>query len=108
MNQMGFNVLRRAQDSEKINNSLNVFLKERGVNIEQVTSNPKYYQDLLMEYSKQHISTEIYEETRERMEVEFNRLCDFRRMHEDELVKRFFEMTNERVMNDLRKKKYQK
>lgn len=104
MNQMGYNVLRRAQDSTKITNGLAIFFSQHGVDISQVERDPTYYQDLIMEYSRQCINNQLFEESRSHMEDEFSRLCDFHRKHEDELVKRFFSITNEMIMNEVEKR----
>lgn len=103
MNQMAFNVLRRAQDNTKSKDRLAAFFRQKGISFEEVERDPKYYEDLIMEYSRQCINTELFEESREHMEDEFNRLCEFHRRNEEELVKKFFMMTNEIISSRLKR-----
>jgi len=103
MNKMGFNVLRHAQDNTRIKNGLGVFLAQKGIDIHQVEQNPKHYEDLIMEYSRQCINKELFEESKQHMTDEFNRLCEFHRRHEEELVQKFFSMTNESFIEGSKK-----
>ena len=103
MDQMGFNILKRAQTNTKINNRLGAFFEQRGIDIQQVERNPKYYEELIMEYSRQCINTELFEESKEHMADEFNRLCEFHRRHEEELVQKFFSMMKENFINQSQK-----
>ena len=105
MNQMGFNVLRRAQDDTKSKDGLAMFFSEKGIDLKEVQQNPEYYEDLIMEYSRQCINLELFKQSREHMEHEFNRLCEFHRRNEDELVKQFFQITNDIICNEIKRKK---
>lgn len=100
MNQMGFNILKRAQDNMKASDGLNLFLNERGINILQVKRNPKYYEGLLLQYSKECINEGLFQESKAHMENEFNRLCDFHRRNEQELVNKFFHITQEIILDE--------
>lgn len=93
MSQMGFNVLRRAQDNTKKGDKLALFFQERGINLKQVRENPDYYEELIKQYSQACINEGLYEESRAHMEDEFNRLCEFHRRNEAELVEKFYSMT---------------
>lgn len=105
---MGFNVLKRAQDHTKLKNGLNLFFKQKGIDLSEVERDPKYYEDLIMEYSRRCINTELFEESKEQMEDKFNRLCEFHRRHEEELVKRFFNITTEIISKQINKESEEK
>ena len=100
MEQMQFNVLRKAHDNTKINNRLNVFFNEHGIDITQVGRNPEYYQELIMEYSRTCINQQLFEESRERMEVEFSRLCEFHRRNEEQLVGKFYNIVEDMIRRE--------
>ena len=102
MEQMQFSVLRRAHDNTKASNRLNLFFNEHGIDIEEVRKNPEYYEELIMEYSRECINQELFEESKERMKVEFSRLCEFHRRNEQELVEKFYS-----IAKDMIKKEYE-
>lgn len=90
MHQMEFNVLKRAQNRIKETNNLDRFFNEKGIDINQVRKNPEYYEGLIMQYSRTCIDQELFEVSKEHMEEEFNRLCEFHRRNEENLVNKFF------------------
>lgn len=100
MEPMQFNVLRRAQDNTKVNNRLNIFFKEHGVEITQVKKNPECYKDLIMKYSRECINQELFEESKEIMEKEFSRLCEFHRRNEEELVEKFYSIAKDIIKKE--------
>lgn len=102
MEPMQFNVLRRAHDNTKINNRLNLFFSEHGIDIAQVKKNPEYYEELIMEYSRECINQQLFEQSKERMEEEFSRLCEFHRRNEEELVEKFYS-----IAKDIIRKEYE-
>ena len=93
MEQMGFNILKRAQDHTKETRGLDSFFYDRGIDIKQVRKNPDYYGELIMQYSRLCISQELFRESKERMEEEFNKICDFHRKNEAYLVEQFYNIT---------------
>lgn len=101
MDQMSFNVLKNAQDSTKITNSLDNFFYEKGIDMRQVRRNPEYYQDLIMQYSRSCINRELYIETKKRMEDEFSKLCEFHRRNEDRLVEKFYIIAKTLIKEEL-------
>lgn len=101
MNQMEYNILRRAQDSTKASNRLDDFFRQRGVDFEQVKKNPEYYEELIKQYSRTCINQGLFEESRERMEDEFSKLCEFHRRKEDELVEKFFRITKDLIRENM-------
>jgi len=104
MDQMGFNVLRRAQDSTKKTQRLDDFFKEQGIDIRQVRRNPDYYEELIMDYSRSCINQELFRESKERMEEEFNKLCEFHRRNEDHLVEKFYIIAKHIIEKELEDK----
>lgn len=100
MNQMGFNILKRAQDNMKANDGLHLFLSERGIDILQVKRDPKFYEEILLQYSKECINEGLFQESKAHMEDEFNRLCEFHRRNEPELVNKFFNITKEMILDE--------
>ena len=98
---MQFNVLKRAQDNTKVNNKLNLFFKEHGIEIKQVKKNPECYKDLIMKYSRQCINQELFEESKELMEKEFSKLCEFHRRNEEELVQKFYSIANDIIEEEI-------
>lgn len=92
MEQMEFNILRRAQDYTKGTRSLDLFFYDRGIDINQVRKNPDYYGELIMQYSRLCISQQLFRESKERMEEEFKKICDFHRKNESYLVEQFYDM----------------
>lgn len=107
MDQMEFNVLRRAQESTRGSNKLDAFFRDRGIDIRQVRKNPDYYEELIMQYCRFCINQELYKESKERMEDEFNRLCDFHRRNEAYLVEKFCHMTKLMIEAELNKEQAQ-
>lgn len=103
MDQMGFNVLKRAQDSMKTMEQLDSFLSAKGIDIRQVRRNPDYYAELIRQYSRNCINEELFNESRERMEEEFQRLCEFHRRNEDDLVEQFYRIAKSMIEADLEK-----
>ena len=101
MSQMEFNVLRRAQNSPKATDKLGSFFEERGIDIRQVRKNPDYYEELIMQYSRDCINQELFRESQERMEKEFNRLCEFHRRNEEHLVEKFYHMAKMIIEEEL-------
>lgn len=107
INQMEFNVLRRAQNTTKSTNSLDEFFYEKGIDIRQVEKNPEYYEELIMQYSRNCINQELYRESKERMEDEFNRLCEFHRRNEENLVEKFYNITKSIIREKIDSRKLQ-
>ena len=101
MEQMEFNVLKRAQDLTKSTNSLDNFFYEKGIDIRQVRKNPEYYEELIMQYSRNCISQELFRESKERMEDEFNRLCEFHRRNEESLVEKFYNIAKSIIQEEI-------
>ena len=100
MQQMEFNVLRRAQDYTKKTKGLDLFFYDKGIDINQVRKNPDYYEELIMQYSRLCISQELFKESKERMEEEFNKICDFHRKNEAHLVEQFYNITKGIIRNE--------
>ena len=94
---MEFNVLKRAQDTIKGTNDLDRFFYDKGIDIDRVKENPEYYEELIMQYSRTCINQELFRASRERMEEEFNRLCEFHRRNEDDLVERFYKIAKSEI-----------
>ncbi len=107
MEQMEFNVLRRAHDATKLTTSLDDFFYDRGIDIRQVRRNPEYYEELIMQYSRNCISQELYKESKERMEDEFNKLCEFHRRNEENLVEKFYNITRSIIIEEMENKQLQ-
>ena len=97
---MQFNILRRAYDNTKANDRLNLFFSKYGVNIEQVKKNPEYYKELIMEYSRECINQELFQQSKEKMEEEFRRLCEFHRRNEEELVEKFYSIAEDMIQKE--------
>lgn len=95
MNDMGFNVIKGAKDDTKAKDKLGLFLKQKGISLEDVERDPKYYEDLIMDYSRKCINDELFKQSKEHMEEEFNRLCEFHRRNQEALVKQFFNIVND-------------
>ncbi|MBP3886328.1 MAG: hypothetical protein J6F30_01550 [Cellulosilyticum sp.] len=101
IDQMEFNVLKRAQDLTKTTHSLDNFFDEKGIDIRQVRKNPEYYEELIMQYSRDCISQELYRESKERMEYEFNKLCEFHRRNEENLVEKFYNIAKSIIKEEM-------
>lgn len=98
MNEMGFNILRRAQDNAKEIGKLSEFLLKQGVDLKQVKKHPEEYTNLIKEYSKTCISVGLFEESRERMQREFNKLCEFHVRNEEELTDKFYNIAKQIIL----------
>lgn len=107
MDQMEFNVLKRAQDSIKATNELKRFFYEKGIDINQVKKNPEYYEELIMQYSRTCINQELFRASKERMEDEFNRLCEFHRRNEDTLVEKFYNIAKSVIGEEVKEDQIQ-
>lgn len=99
MNQIGFNILKRAQDNAKEIEKISEFFEQRGVNLNQVRTNPERYSDIIKQYSKVCINEGLFEESRERMQVEFNRLCEYHIRNEEELTKKFYDIAKQIILS---------
>lgn len=97
MEQMQFNVLRKAHDNTKVHNSLTLFFNKHGIDIAQVKRDPEYYEELIMEYSRECINKELFEQSKEKMEEEFSRLCEFHRRNEEQLVEKFYSIVKDMI-----------
>lgn len=93
MERIRYKILRHAQIITKESDSLDHFFNEHGIDIKQVRKNPDYYEDLIMQYSRNCIAQELFRESRERLEEEINRICDFHRKNEEQLVQQFYDIT---------------
>nr|WP_302598884.1 hypothetical protein [uncultured Cellulosilyticum sp.] len=98
MNQIGFNILRRAQDNAKEADKLSTFFKERGVQLKEVRRNPDRYADMIKQYSKICINEGLFEESRDRLQLEFNRLCEYHQRNEEALTKEFMGIAKEIIL----------
>ncbi len=102
MEQLQFNVLRKAHDHTKAHNRLKIFFSKHGIDIAQVKRDPEYYEELIMEYSRECINQELFEQSKERMEEEFSRICEFHRRNEEQLVEKFYS-----ILKDMIRKEYE-
>lgn len=98
MNKIGFNVLRRAQDSAKEIDKLSAFFHNRGVQLSEVRLNPDKYTDVIEQYSKACVNESLFEESRERLETEFNKICEYHQRNEEELTKEFMTIAREIIL----------
>lgn len=99
MNQMEFKILKRAQENAKEIDKLKTFLANQGVNLTQVKKNPERYQEIIRRYSKDCINIGLFEESRERLEIEFSRLCEYHRKNESMLVDQFYNVAKEIILS---------
>ncbi len=99
MNQMEFKILRRAQENAKETDKLKTFLAKQGVNLSQIKKNPDSYQELIKSYSKDCVNLGLFEESRERLEIEFSRLCDYHRKNESILVEQFYNIAKDIILS---------
>lgn len=101
MNQIGFNILRRAKDNAKQIDKLSEFLAERGIDLLQVRNNPDRYTNLIKQYSRECINAGLFEESRERLQVEFNRLCEYHSRNEEELANKFYDTAKQIILDSV-------
>ena len=100
MEKLRFNILKRAHDRTRNTGMLISFFNERGIDANKVKDNPDYYEELIMQYSRNCITQEFYEESRERMKEEFKQICDFHRKNKEQLVEQFCLMTKEMIKDE--------
>lgn len=101
MRQMEFNVLRRAQENAKQVDHIKHFFIDKGIDIREIKKTPDLYSDVIKEYSKTCIDTSLYEETLERLEVEFNKLCLYHVHNEEKLTNSFYNIAREIILSTL-------
>ncbi len=99
MNQIEFKILRRAQDNARETDKLVAFLGAQGVDLKQVKNNPDSYDHLIKEYSKACVNTGLFEESRERLELEFSKLCEYHRKNEAILVEQFYDVAKSIILS---------
>lgn len=99
MQQIQYNVLKRAQDAARESEKVYQFLRTRSISIQDFKANPDRYSDLIKEYSKECISKSLYEESRERLEKEFNRLCEYHVQNEAELTNTFYNTAKQIIVS---------
>lgn len=98
MNQMGFKILQRAQSNAREIGKLTEFLSEQGVELKAVQSNPDYYADLIKQYSKKCVNVGLFEESREHLQMEFNKLCEYHARNEEALTNKFYNVAREIIL----------
>lgn len=96
--QLGFNILRRAQDNAKEIDKMSAFFTERGVALKEVKLNPERYLEMIRQYSKACINEGLFEESRDRLQLEFNKLCEYHQRNEEELTKEFMGIAKEIIL----------
>ena len=53
-----------------------------------------------MEYSGECINQELFQQSKEKMEEEFRRLCEFHRRNEEELVEKFYSIAKDMIQKE--------
>ncbi|PHV69381.1 hypothetical protein CS063_15985 [Sporanaerobium hydrogeniformans] len=91
MQQIDFNVLRRAQDSAKQIERLTQFINAKGIDMRAFKRDPDNYKELIKQYSTQCIDQGIFEESREILDREFDKLCEYQRFNSENLVNNFYD-----------------
>ena len=99
MNQMEFKILRRAQENAKEVDQLKIFLADQGVKLSQIKNNPEKYEDIIKKYSKSCVNVGLFQESRERLEIEFARLCEYHSKNESILVDEFYNIAKEIILS---------
>ena len=99
MNQIGFNILRRAHENTKSTDDLQRFLRGKGLDLVQVKRHPEDYNDIIKEYSRHCINLSLFEESRERLQEEFNKLCEYHTRNERQLTDDFFNIAKQLILN---------
>lgn len=99
MQNIEYNILKRAQSEAKESDKIYNFLRNRSINIQDFKSNPDRYSDIIKEYSKECISKSLYEESRDRLEKEFNRLCEYHTQNEMELTNAFYNTAKQIIVS---------
>ena len=90
MQRIEYNVLKRAQNAARESDKVYNFLRSKSINIEDFRLNPDRYANIIKEYSKECIDKSLYEESRERLEREFNKMCEYHTQNEIELTNAFY------------------
>ena len=98
MNEIGFNILKRAQNSAKATDQLSNFLSQRGIGLNEVKANPDGYTELIKQYSKMCIDQGLFEESRDRLELEFSRLCEYHSRNEKQLTDQFYNTAKQIIL----------
>lgn len=101
MNEIGFNILKRAQNSAKGIDQLSDFLSQRGIDLNQVKANPEGYTELIKQYSKMCINQGLFEESRDRLQLEFSRLCEYHSRNEEQLTDKFYNIAKQIILDSL-------
>ena len=101
MHHIEYDVLKRAKRTAKESDNLYQFLCSRSVNIQDFKANPDRYTDIIKEYSRQCISNSLYEESKERLEKEFNRLCEYHAQNEVELSNTFYDTAKQIIVSSV-------
>ena len=99
MKQIDFNILKRAQHNARQTDKLLKFLDSNGVDLKSLKSNPEQYDAIIKEFSKSCVNTGLFEESRDRLEREFNKLCEYHRTNEAHLADQFYDMAKSIIMN---------
>lgn len=98
MQHIEYNILKRAQDAARHSDKIYEFLRNKSINIEDFRANPDRYADVIREYSKQCIDKSLYEESRERLEREFNKLCEYHVQNEMDLTNAFYDTAKQIIV----------
>jgi hypothetical protein len=90
MQHIEYNILKRAQNAARESDKINNFLRNKSISIQDFKANPDRYTDIIKEYSKECINVSLFEESRDRLEKEFSRLCEYHTQNEEELTNAFY------------------
>ncbi|MDF2613835.1 MAG: hypothetical protein K0S71_1621 [Clostridia bacterium] len=99
MQHIEYNILKRAQNAARESDKVYNFLRSRSINIQDFKENPDRYSDIIKEYSKECIDKSLYEESRERLEKEFNRLCEYHIQNEADLTNAFYNTAKQIIVS---------
>jgi hypothetical protein len=99
MQHIEYNILKRAKNTAKEADKLYRFLSGKAVNIQDFKANPDRYTDIIKEYSKECISESLYNESKDRLEQEFNRLCEYHIQHETDLTNAFYDTAKQIIVS---------
>ncbi|WP_069998750.1 hypothetical protein [Cellulosilyticum sp. I15G10I2] len=99
MQHIEYNILKRAKHEAREADKIYNFLQSRSINIQDFKANPDRYSDIIKEYSRECITKSLYEESKERLEREFNRLCEYHTQNEAELTNAFYNTAKQIIVS---------
>ena len=98
MENLDYSILKRAYNNARELERATQFLDTKGIDRSAFKRDPDRYRDIIKQYSIQCINQSIFQESREILDMEFNRLCEYQRFNSQHLVDDFYDKAKDIIL----------